>query len=262
MIENIKGNFLKSHKISILLPPHLNGCFFDIFDSLGFDVLWEGRQKREDIVNLHCIDLAIEWQPRENSFPVRDFLRKYHHEETKVFLALNWNGEVPDNGFTGFLDVPFVIDEMMAKFEDVLSNKNRSGMMGNEIEEFALSIGAKEPQPGDENYTAFRKIFKRSNYFILNETFIIIKISRSAKPFWGVGKKYIDLLNSTENYFLILLVSNREGWFFDKSQINNNIEKGRWNLREKDNNYKINFPLPDKNSFNSPSNLLNKIGKY
>ena len=262
----MKSPFSKSQKITILLSSYLGECFFEIFKSLGFNVLWEGRQNREDIINHHCIDLAIEWQHGERDFPVRDFLKKHHHEETKIFLALNWDGKLPNDfeklGFTGFLEVPFVVDEMMVKFGNVKPNKDGDGIMGNEVKEFALSIGAKTPKPEDRNYFAFREIFKRPNYFILNGVFVIIKISRSAKPFWGVGKKYIDLLNNAENYFLILLVSNQEGWFFDKSQINNNIEKGRWNLREKDNNYKINFPLPDKNSFNSPSNLLNKIGKY
>lgn len=258
-------NFLKSQKTTILLPPHLNESFDDIFESLGFEVLWEGKQKKEDIINRDHIDLAIEWQRKENSFPIRDFLNKYHHYEAKIFLALNWNGKPPDNferlGFAGFLEVPFAIDKMMDKFKNVERNKTRDGMIkGNEVKEFALSIGAKEPIPGDGNYVVFRKFFKRSNYFILNGRIVIIKISRSAKPFWGVGKRYIDFLNHFDNYFLILLVSNQEGWFFDKSQINNNIEIGKWNFRKQDNNYKINFPLPSKNSFISPSDFLKKIG--
>jgi hypothetical protein len=132
--------------------------------------------------------------------------------------------------------------------------------MGDEIKEFATAIGAKEPNPGDKNYTLFRQLFKRSNYFILDGKFAIIKISRSAKPFWGVGKDYIEFLNNTGNYFLILLTSNREGWVFTKAEINNNIKSAKWRLREEDNNYKINVPLPDSNSFITPSHFLKKIG--
>lgn len=132
--------------------------------------------------------------------------------------------------------------------------------MGDEIKEFTTAIGAKEPNPGDKNYKIFRQVFKRSNYFILNGQFAIIKISRSAKPFWGVGKDYIEFLNNTENYFLILLVSNREGWVFTKAEINNNIKSDKWRLREEDKNYKINLPLPDKNSFISSSHFMKKIG--
>lgn len=133
--------------------------------------------------------------------------------------------------------------------------------MGDEIKEFAAAIGAVEPNPNDKNYKIFRQVFKRSNYFILDGKFAIIKISRSAKPFWGVGKDYIEFLNNTGNYLLILLVSNREGWVFSKSEINSNIQSDKWRLREADNNYKINPPLPDKNSFISPVQFMKKIGK-
>ena len=132
--------------------------------------------------------------------------------------------------------------------------------MGNEIKEFALSIGAKVLDRGDRNYAFYRQVFKRSNYFIFNGTIAIIKISRSSRPFWGVGGKYIDFLNDMDNYYLILLTSNREGWVFNKSQVNNNINIGKWRLREADNNYKINFPLPDKNSFSSIAVFLKKVG--
>ena len=63
--------------------------------------------------------------------------------------------------------------------------------MGDEIKKFATAIGAKEPNPGDKNYKLFRQVFRRSNYFILDGKFAIIKISRTAKPFWGVGKAYL-----------------------------------------------------------------------
>lgn len=132
--------------------------------------------------------------------------------------------------------------------------------MDREIKEFAEAVGASEPQPSDDNYPLFRSIFKRSNYFLLSGNFFVIKISRSKTPFWGVGKDYIDLLNNYENYFLVLLVSSREGWVFSKKEINANIESRKWRLRESDNNYKINWPLPDRNSFYSPHTLLEKLG--
>jgi len=121
--------------------------------------------------------------------------------------------------------------------------------MEREIQEFTASIGATEPDASSEIHKEFRQLFKRHNYFILNGNFLIIKISRSEKPFWGVGKDYIDFLNTLKNYYLVLLTRSSEGWVFNKSEINNFISTKRWNLREKDNNYKINSPLPDKNSF-------------
>ena len=129
--------------------------------------------------------------------------------------------------------------------------------MGDEIEEFAKAIGAEIPDPSNEHYATFKSIFKRSNYFLLGNKFIIVKISRSETPFWGIGKNFIDLLNNFD-YLLILLVSNREGWVFSKDAINSNIRHKKWNLRIADNNYKINWPLPDRNSFFSPENFLKK----
>jgi len=92
--------------------------------------------------------------------------------------------------------------------------------------------------------------------------FLIVKISRSKTPFWGIGKDFLDLLNRFEqiDYFLILLVSGKEGWVFSRQEVNANITSQKWKLREADNNYKINWPLPDTNSFTSPDTFLKRIG--
>lgn len=133
--------------------------------------------------------------------------------------------------------------------------------MEKEIREFATAVGATEPKPSDENYSLFRSIFKRSNYFKLKGKFLIVKISRSNKPFFGVGKAYIELLNLIDNYFLVLLVSGGEGWVYSKPEINSNIEKAVWKLNEKDSNYKINYyTLKDQNLFTSHAEFLRKIG--
>ena len=87
---------------------------------------------------------------------------------------------------------------------------------------------------------------------------MMVKISRSDPPFWGIGKNFVDLLNA-HDYLLVLLVSDREGWVFSKDEVNSNIGNKKWNLRVKDNNYKINWPLPDRNSFNCPENFLKKF---
>lgn len=129
-----------------------------------------------------------------------------------------------------------------------------------DIAEFVAAIDAKAPSPGDENYANWKATFRRPNYFLFNGKFMIVKISRIKKPFWGVGKNYIDLLNSLDDYYLVLLISPREGWVFTKSEVNAQIKSGRWHLREADNNYKIHYPLPDSNSFFSPRNFLKKLG--
>ena len=132
--------------------------------------------------------------------------------------------------------------------------------MDREISEFIEAIGAKEPSPEHPSYPVYREVFRRSNYFVLNGVFLIIKISRSEKPFWGVGRKYIELLNAADNYYLVLITQSKDGWFFSKRDVNSNIERGMWRLREKDDNYKINFPLPDNRSFHNPKDFLVKSG--
>lgn len=132
-----------------------------------------------------------------------------------------------------------------------------------DIGEFVKEIGAKDPSPNEANYDKWKAYFKRSNYFIFEEKIMIVKISRIEPPFWGVGKKFIDLLNDTKgDYLLVLLVSPGEGWFFTKNDVNANIDSGKWSLREADNNYKIHCPLPDRNSFSSVDHFLKKMAPH
>lgn len=106
----------------------------------------------------------------------------------------------------------------------------------------------------------FRKFFKRSNYFFLKDSLIIVKVSRTDKPFWGVGKKYLDFLNKLSwPYYLVLLTSGRDGWVFDKHDIQYNIDMGYWKISTQE-EFKINPPLKDKNSFTSPRQFFDKIG--
>lgn len=101
---------------------------------------------------------------------------------------------------------------------------------------------------------------RRSNYFLLEGRPLVVKISRTDQPFWGVGKDVIDSFNKWPNYYLILLVSGSEGWVFSKAEVNANINRGEWKLREKDKNYKINPPLPDSNAFVGPKAFRKMIG--
>ncbi len=57
-----------------------------------------------------------------------------------------------------------------------------------EIQEFTQAVGAIAPQPGNEYYSKFKSIFKRSNYFLLGNKFLVVKISRIEKPFWALEK--------------------------------------------------------------------------
>ena len=132
---------------------------------------------------------------------------------------------------------------------------------GQEVLEFAQKAGAQVPREGTELYRMFRSIFRRSNYFFLNNKVLIIKISRKTKPFWGVGKKYLDLLDGRFEYFLVLLASSNEGWVFSETEVKRNIANDTWRLA-KDQNYKIYVPLPDRNSFSSPERFLQMVERH
>ena len=87
-------------------------------------------------------------------------------------------------------------------------------------------VCAKQPEEGTESFVQFRLMFPRSNYFFLKGKILIVKISRSARPFWGVGEKYLDFLDSFD-YFLVLLTSDTEGWIFSKKRSRPNIAGGQ-----------------------------------
>ena len=130
--------------------------------------------------------------------------------------------------------------------------------MAREIEQFAKGIGAAAPEPGDDDYGPVKALFRRPNYFLMSGTLLIVKISRSSPPFWGVRKKIVDLVNSLENYYLVLLVSESEGWVFSKGDVNLKINSGKWKPGH-DNEYKINLPLEDRFSFSSPRGFRTKL---
>lgn len=88
---------------------------------------------------------------------------------------------------------------------------------------------------------------------------MIVKLSRSEKPFWGLGKKHVDFLNDLlDNYYLVLLESSRSGYLFDKEEINTNIRRGAWGLSGSD--YKINTSsLSMRNVFHNVEQFLGRV---
>ncbi len=131
--------------------------------------------------------------------------------------------------------------------------------MKTEIQTFVIAIGAVEIS--DEA----KKFYNRPNYFRFpdTQTLLIIKISRTAKPFFGVDKLVIDDANQKcDKFYLVLLVSDKAGWIYSKSEVNSNIKNGFWNYREDDRNYKINnSDLDVRNSFSSNKQFLDKLNE-
>jgi len=142
----------------------------------------------------------------------------------------------------------------------------KEGKMGNEVVEFAKEVGAIDLK-SKLDYSKYHGLFKRRNYFLLNDNkFLIIKISRSKiRSFWGLGKKFFDFFNSiTEangNYFFVALVSNKSGWVLSKKELLKQISYGSISYSENQAQYKINnYNLKDHYGFTSVEGFLDKIG--
>ena len=129
--------------------------------------------------------------------------------------------------------------------------------MDDEVREFTESVGAETPSSDCAEYAKWRKLARRPNYFILGSRFLVVKISRSPKPFWGLGKKAVDILANEEDWLLALLVSGSEGWVYSKADILANIRHHEWRLSNGD--YKINYnTLRDCHFFSTPKQFLER----
>jgi len=139
-------------------------------------------------------------------------------------------------------------------------------VVGNEVLEFARNIGVSDLSEKLRG-TEYRGIFKRRNYFVLDNNYLVVKVSRSKiRTVWGIGKQFVDIFNlftkESGNFFVVTLVSNRSGWVFSKREVNNYIKDGSWSYSENQKQYKINdYNLKDKNSFTSIDAFLTKIRK-
>lgn len=129
-----------------------------------------------------------------------------------------------------------------------------------EVMQFAASIGATEPSESDEIFNLYRALFREHNYFRHSSGFLVIKISRSPRPFWGLTREIMQALNEHFSYHLVLLKSAAQGWVFSKEETVKNIKSRRWNLDGKGLQYKINMPLPESNFFIGQNQCLKKLG--
>lgn len=127
-----------------------------------------------------------------------------------------------------------------------------------DIKLFVDRIGASIPLIENEAYATFRKVFKKQNYFKLGRTFLVVKISRSDRPFWGLTKDIIDFIDGLDDYFVVLLTSPSDGWIFSKAEVASNIRSESWGLAA-DGNYKINSPLPLGNAFSTASAAISMM---
>jgi hypothetical protein len=114
-----------SSAITLLLPYYFDAGMTSVFEGIGFRVLWSdcNPQKTEELIMDTEPDLAIEWQWREDDFPIRDLLRK-HRRKTPIVLSLNWNNTLPDNfnelGYAAYIQVPMKMGHIMDIFDRII----------------------------------------------------------------------------------------------------------------------------------------------
>lgn len=128
--------------------------------------------------------------------------------------------------------------------------------MDNDIQAFANSIGA----VGLSTVPKLRSLFKILNYFFLSGNIIVVKISHIVKPFWSVKRDIIENISNAEGigYYLVLFASPNEGFVFVKNEVKYFIMSEKWNLFCND-NYKVNWPLPNSNGFTTPKQAVSPI---
>ncbi len=105
--------------ITVLLPFYLIKEYKDIFEELGYAVIWaDNKEALEEMILTHKIDIALEWQHGRDDHTILNLVRKYY-AHVPVLLMLNWNHMPPDNfaelGYVDTLPVPININELKEK---------------------------------------------------------------------------------------------------------------------------------------------------
>ncbi len=128
-----------------------------------------------------------------------------------------------------------------------------------EVRLFTEAVSAKALDLSNETQKQFKALFKKPNYFVFRGSFMIVKVSRSRKPFWGVGKKYIDYVSPDGSYFVVLLINEREGYVFQKADVVKAINNKGWRVAN-DKDYKVNVPIPSQFKFSSKKDFMKIVG--
>ena len=88
---------MDNNKITILLPSYLHENYKEIFEDLGYLVIWtDNENELETLIRKNKIDIAFEWQHSRTDYTILTLVRKYY-ADVPVVLMLNWNGQPPGN---------------------------------------------------------------------------------------------------------------------------------------------------------------------
>ncbi|HLW69993.1 MAG TPA: hypothetical protein VKS22_05170 [Candidatus Binataceae bacterium] len=99
----------------------------------------------------------------------------------------------------------------------------------------------------------------KDNCFTLNNKLLVIKVSLIPKPWWGLHTKATDKIKN-ENGFLVLLVSENEGWVLTGREVRDRIENESWRVASDEVQYKIHRrDLPNQRHFSAPEEFLQAL---
>ena len=182
-----------------------------------------------------------------------------------------------------FVDSPATVVERLLDFHDECSETNGIPKKGDE----PLSRDDLEPSQGNDEVLSFAKqldardlrdlrshdprlaTIRRRNYFVLGkETYLIVKISRIDSPFFGLGRRFVDLFNElTEDsgaYYFVGLDSHSTGWLISRDRLLRDIANGSISRSAEgpDMQYKIHsHNLRSQHRFLSIADCRSKIGR-
>lgn len=108
-----------------------------------------------------------------------------------------------------------------------------------EVQRFAKNIGAIPKSVANSRCRSLYDFQKMD---------MIIKVSRTPKPFWGLPGKVLDNFLSKGSYFYcVFLVSENEGWLYSQKDVHHMLQSKKWKKSKSD--YKVNPPHADNLQF-------------
>ena len=98
-----------------------------------------------------------------------------------------------------------------------------------EVSSFATKLGAQDLKSRQD--PRLNGVLRRRNYFVLGkDTYLIVKVSRIEKPFFGLGKQYVlkfnELTEECGTYYFVGLDSHNTGWLVSKTSLLQDIDNG------------------------------------
>ncbi len=101
-------------------------------------------------------------------------------------------------------------------------------------------------------------LYEKKTKSVQSSLWLITRLSRSKRPFWGLRSHTVELFQNEPNWLLVLLQPGERGWLYEKADVEHKIHSQQWR-KAKDNEYKINHPHDAQKKFHTLPELRTKI---